>query len=363
MVMNIKEFYDSKLNALLCRIIIVPRSDQPELRWKIISTQTEDTLKTRPAPDSERHIPIYDLTTKSWVQVRTKYIESIEYLLFNEFVKWKDVEGDDETFIVSSPTGDKPDEFNIPGKQKVCAISPDQWVSSGCRHEDFDHEGYYSATKKYIDNIKDHTDADPWLVNFHPLTRPIWTNWRKMIEILYPGAAKDLLDDTISMKKSSEYWNKLIAKKAKEAKDFLHESKISRTKEIAWLDAIKAISGPLTENTIADIPEGDDMLQADLDDMKWDQFHNMSKKERLDTLNNYREDLSEEIDEVDVIIKLIEEQVKEYKEISLACDNLYDLRDVWPPILLPMPFRYESAFSGDEPEVEHLFELKDQDQS
>jgi hypothetical protein len=352
---TIKEFYDSKLNALLCRVVIVPRKLQPELRWKITSTQTSEILKTRPEPETNKHVPIYDLSTKSWVQVLAGHIESVEYLLFNEFVEWKEVEDEDSTIFVRNPAGGDPEEIPILGKQKICTITPGGWISSGCQHENFDHEGYYAAVEKYIDNMKDRTGDDPWLVNFHPLLRPIWTNWKKMIEILYPGSAKDLLDDTIDMKRSSEYWNKLIIKHAEEAKEFLHETKASRKKEVNWLDAIEAIKGPLVENSIENLPEGEDMLRSDLDDMEWDQFHKITRDELLEKLKNHREDLHEEIDEVDVIIKLIDEQVEEYMEMSNACDNLYDLRDVWPPILLPMPFRYESGFSGEEPEVEHLF--------
>ena len=60
----------------------------------------------------------------------------------------------------------------------------------------------------------------------------------------------------------------------------------------------------------------------------------------VDTLNEVQELLEEQIEEIKVILQLIDDQTQEYIDIVEECDDVFTMKDIWPPILLPMPFKW-----------------------
>ena len=120
------------------------------------------------------------------------------------------------------------------------------------------------------------------------------------MEYLYEGSSADLLNDELDMKKVAADWSELIDVKKVEALEFLETEKRELLIEI---------------------------------------------KEEPDNAEDYQE----EVEEIEVIVNLINEQAKEYKQLATKCSNIYEIVDNWPPILLPMPFKFNAIDPSQDP--------------
>ena len=68
---------------------------------------------------------------------------------------------------------------------------------------------------------------------------------------------------------------------------------------------------------------------------------NLEEEIYVEEFNDLLEEAEQQVEEIEVIIKMIHEQVDEYKELTSKVEDLFSLKDTWPPILLPMPFKWK----------------------
>lgn len=331
------EYYDKILANMLCEITLAPTNDM-DFMWKFTTTHKYVDMDTRPDPVTDVHLPIYDIKTKQWIQIAPELIMAIEFLHFKEHVKCEHVENNNEqpdaTICIDSQTGDA-SVLEFEDCYESQQITPTEWVDAKCEHEMFDSVAYYKDVENAIEELSVHAGQDPWRVNFKPLTKFGVVHWGKMLEITYDDAFVDLMGGRLDMKKVSDGWNRLMQERADKATKILSEEKLELTAEIKWLDIVKRseITGDeLTTEQQAEIKA----LQTDIVEQL---SKDMKGTNNVDIVTQEIEDRHEQIEEIQVIEGLIEQQTKEYMKMSSDCYDIYELRDMWPPILLPMPFK------------------------
>lgn len=260
-----------------------------EFTWEFISCTRPDitTVSERPKLKNSKNVIIYDCGTQTWVELNPLKIITVEHPLFTPCTE-------KETF--STPmTGWDPQsmefvEFgNMPDYTPITCCDAVQHGLDDL--EGFNKEKYLTDVKNYIDNIEIDNDKDAWSVNFNTFSFII--DWVTMFEEL-EFSEQALAEKRLDIKKCGDRWKLLIQQKAEEAVAFLGEQK----------------SVLLAENKDTD------------------------KQELI-------EENDQEIAELDAISELILDEISDYQTEAGECESVQQLAEVWPPILMPMPFKRE----------------------
>lgn len=337
-----KDIYNSMLDNMLCNVVVTPEIDDQDtmfIRWKILSTHKNIT--DRPEDKDDEHIAIYDIKTKQWIHLELENIISIEYPFFDKHVTYYTVDTPEDELTMQVYDQEEHTMIDIALSEQIteAALSPAGWIHEGCNSDLFDKVKYESDISNFIDSLTGYEGKDPWKSNFDPTIVTSVADWNMLSEIMYDSFLPDLYHDQVDMKLAADCWNKLIVDKSKEAIQFLTNEKAEIDEELAVHQTVLNFEFPLNEEVRGKLLEAHPEYFAQPDDLKdIEEIINSAKEKLLDR----KEVLIEEIEEIDVIIKLIRDQVVEYKDIARSCETIYELRDVWPPILLPMPLRHDN---------------------
>lgn len=343
------EEYEKYLENMLCLIQVCPPNHSHNWSWKIYSHHSVDTLKKRPANEKD-HIAIYDLVTKKWVQINLDYINTIEFPFFNKY-----------THKIPIKYGESEFDFDVITREIVEykpeitdeTITPAMWIESGCDHRYVNKEMYDQKVKNFISEIKCKPQSNPWMVNFSVnLFGKI--KWKEYFMSLYEELPIDLSRNDVNMKTARASWQNLMRDKAADAGKFLNSETVSLTDELKVVKKTITIFKKNPDNINIDeqkqtfvlIHDGKEEPSRDLAILIDPPGGGLMDTEPLknglsvDTLSEVQELLEEQIEEIDVILQLINDQTQEYIDIVEDCDDVFTMKDIWPPILLPMPFKW-----------------------
>ena len=300
-----QQHYDLMTSRLLCAFVYNP-TKHDEFQWTVYSRQSSGMEIDRPKPIDDEHVVVYDLRAKKWIQLLKEAILRVEYPYFAECcLNEQQSEQFADGYIVGLPEDVieplTPMSTEIQSISATCmrnvATPMEYCLAPGNYANHFDKDTYEEDVKELIDEFELEED-EPWLGNFTPI--PSIVKWKEVMEYLYEGSSNDLLNDQLDLKKVSVDWSELIDAKKTEALEFLETEK----REL--------------QNEIKQEPEN-------------------------------AEDYQEEIEEIEVIVDLINSQSAEYKSMLGTCDDIYDVIDNWPPILLPMPFKFNAIDPSQDP--------------
>jgi hypothetical protein len=160
---------------------------------------------------------------------------------------------------------------------------------------EFNNSKYQSMVNNAIltaEQSKDN-DGDPWSVNFS--SNSVDVEWVDLFEQL--GLSEyDFAHEQLDIEACIVRWKKLIEDKAVDAKEFITSQKTHLLKY--------------------------DTEETDI---------SKEKKQEIET----------EIQELDAISGLIDDDIQDYITMTESATDIDDLIEIWPPILLPMPYRKE----------------------
>lgn len=262
--------------------------DELEFIWTFVSCGMADVVQQPPRPElkTDGNVLVYDCGTRQWVELNPRYIVTVEHPLFNPCC--------DTTTLSVPGTGwdSQEQEFVSWSEIQHAEVTCCDAIEAGTENlEHFDHDKYIADVKQYVESIEIDEDIDPWSVNFNTYSFTI--DWIALFEELDFSEAQ-LAEKKLDMKVCGDRWKLLIQQKAEDATKFLQEQKQTL----------------LTEN------------------------QNTTKQELVDENN-------EEIAELDAISELILSEIGDYQTATEGCEYIQQLVEVWPPILMPMPYKRE----------------------
>lgn len=306
-----QQYYDDHLGCLFGVINYIPEVEgQDEVVWTFYTTCCEVILGYEP-PEKPQNIPeghaaVYDVLTRQWVVLEEKYMSGIEYMFWDQYTdkeKYTSHAG-----VALDPYTTEFEYLSGEFERTCCDITEclTHGVSSIITCDHFDHAHYIERVRDYIyDN--DRQGLDPWVANFQT---ELWADkntrimWQEMFEDL-GLSLEDFGKNTMDREQFGVRWKLLIQRKATDAGEFLNKEK---------------------EITLSDISTAEDEID--------------------------QTGLEEEIEELEVIKELIDAQVWEYHEMvdeavsDVSKTDIMSIMHIWPPILLPLPYRREHYDDG-----------------
>ena len=302
-------------------------------------------------------------------------IINVQFPFFNEYVKKEYVDDNIDTYDWDPTTEEMFHEKSIRNEN---TITPDYVAFHDDIEtlEEFKYFDYEARCEEFAEKLEVPKSTNPWIANF-VVNRWCEINWAEMFDNMYTQLPVDLAKDRVKMNKAQQAWRDIIDKKADEAIDFL-EGELEDYE--AYLEAgslllerfledpknIEIVDSEDTgeDNSGMNILMGDGTskmfympgeLEEELKEHRClrnihDVIVHNPECEGIDSLeeeihvDEYKDLLLEaeqQIEEVQVIVKMIREQADEYKELTKEVKDLFSLKDTWPPILLPMPFKWK----------------------
>lgn len=291
------EHCDETCGCLLTRLDYAPlskpldRTEKFDFLWEFVCTTCEDYLnfkpENKPEVTRENSVVVFDCSTYKWVELDLDKIISVSYPYFNDCVSTAS-----QSLCTTDYDPEMQEWVEIDVDLVTHNVTPDQVITQGFSAcEQFDHARYKNLVRQALDRAEElaDEDADPWSVNFASCSEEV--EWVDLFEQL-GLSERDLAHGNLDIEKCADRWKILIQEKATQAKEFLVEQKQTL----------------LQENS------------------------ETTKQELIDE-NNI------EIEELDAISDLIDQEIVAYIDQTDNCETVNELVDVWPPILLPMPFK------------------------
>lgn len=368
-----KETYDKHLEKLLCKICVCPNNYDNAWMWEFYSHHSEEAIKSKIKNVKKDHIAIFDLRTNKWLQVKLEDIISVEYPLFNDHIKNYKI---DDPSAVWEWDVHKQKMF-IDKADGIASVTPDTVAYSDIENlDDFDFLEYEYQCEKLVEELEKKPGKNPWIANF-TVNRWCEINWAEMFENMYTNLPIDLAKGEVKMDKAHDAWKKLIDVKAAEAIAFLDDElsdyrtyhtagslfiqqflKDPKNIEIVPEEVDDDDTGGIKihmddgTSTMFDLPEElivemeehrcfSKIRDVVVDNPECVGIDNLEEEIYVEEFNDLLEEAEQQVEEIEVIIKMIHEQVDEYKELTSKVEDLFSLKDTWPPILLPMPFKWK----------------------
>lgn len=287
--------YDSMSKQLLLRIDYAPITLADgqinfDYMWTFVGAVRGDS-EPQPKAKNKDNIVIFDCTTFKWVELDPNKISSISYPFFSDCVSKLPINMNEQVY----DPGTKQFEL-VDIEMSRFQLNPVDVINKGMDEcDEFNNIKYQSIVNNAIlvaERSKD-IDDDPWEVNFSSNSADV--NWVDLFEQL--GLSEyDLAHDKLDIDVCITQWKKLIEDKAVDAKEFITSQK--------------------SQLSVSD--DTDTVISKE-------------KEQEIET----------EIQELDAISSLIDDDIQNYITMTESATNLDDLIEIWPPILLPMPYRKE----------------------
>jgi hypothetical protein len=286
--------YDTMSKQLLLRIDYTPITFADgqinfDYMWTFVGAVRGDS-KPQPVAKNESNIMIYDCTTAEWVEINPEKISSISYPFFSDCVSKLPIPMNEQVY----DPGTRQFEL-VDIEMSRFQLNPVDVINKGMSEcSDFNNSKYQSIVNNAIlvaDRSRD-SDDDPWSVNFS--SNSVDVEWVDLFEQL-SLSEYDLAHGQLDIDDCIMQWKMLIEEKAVTAKEFI----TSQKKQL----------------------------------LKRDDSTTISKEEE--------QEIETEIQELDAISGLIDDDIRDYINMTESATNLDDLIEIWPPILLPMPYRKE----------------------